>query len=190
METTTRSRNTDDTPERWQTALQRALAAGVAVYQEDSTRMLVVTSATKPGVVYVTDGQTCICPAGVAGDPVCLHRAAYLHRAGVLARNPEPDPAVEPDAEMDADAYVAFWDSLFAQYPTIAPGGPVTSMSDIDIITDPRSFPVDGLCPACDGRGDFRKESSIFKGTTFRVGCRACKGSGFAPVETRRRIAA
>ena len=189
MDTTTRRPN-QDTPARWQTALARAVAGGVAVYQEDSTGMLVVTSATKPGVVYVTDGQTCTCPAGVAGDPVCLHRAAYLHRTGVLARNPElVAPAVEAKTEMADDDWAAYWTGRFSQCPAIAPG-PITSMSDLDIFTDSRSLPVAGLCPACDGRGDFRKESSIFKGTTFRVGCRACKGSGFARVDIRRRIAA
>ncbi len=188
MEITTRSRNTADTPERWQTALARAVAGGVAVYQEDSTGMLVVTSATKPGVVYVTDGQTCTCPAGVAGDPVCLHRAAYLHRAGVLALNPAP--AVEDDAEMDADDWAAFWEGIYAAFPGIAPG-PVTGMGDLAIATDPRSLPADdGLCAACDGNGFHRKESTTFRGTTFRVGCRSCRGSGFAPVESRRRIAA
>ncbi len=187
METTTRRPHTD-TPEWWQTALARAIAAEVAVYQEDSTGMLVVTSATKPGVVYVTDGQTCTCPAGVAEDPVCLHRAAYLHRAGVLALNPAP--ADEDDAETDDDDWTAFWEGIYAAFPGIAPG-PITSMSDLAIVMDPRSLPADdGACRFCDGRGDFTKESATFKGVTFRVGCRSCRGSGFAPVESRRRIAA
>jgi len=190
METTINSRNTADTPARWQTALARAVAGGVAVYQEDSTGMLLVTSATKSGVVYATDGRTCTCPAGVAGDPVCLHRAAYLHRAGVLALNPAPDPAAEVEAETDDDDWAAFWDGIYAAYPAIAPGGPITRMSDVDILTDSRSLPVDGLCAACDGNGYHVKASQTFKGVTFRTNCRACKGSGFAPVETRSRIAA
>ncbi len=187
METTTRRPNAD-TPARWQTALSRAIAGGVAVYQEDSTGMLVVTSATKPGVVYVTDGRTCTCPAGVAGDPVCVHRAAYLHRVGVLAL--DPAPAAEDDADRDGDDWAAFWAELYAQYPNIAPG-PITSMSDLAIMVDARSLPADdGTCRDCGGRGDFMKESATFKGVTYRVGCRACKGTGFAPVEIRRRIAA
>jgi len=187
METTTRRPN-QDTPERWQTALRRASAQGVTVRQIQCGAW-VATSGTDSEAAYLVTSHGCECAAGVALDPVCKHRAALREMLGTLALETPEAPAVEVEAEMTPAEWAAFWDSLFAQYPAIAPG-PVTSMSAFAIVADPRSLPVDGLCPACDGRGDFRKESSTFKGTTYRVGCRSCKGSGFAPVEPRRRIAA
>jgi hypothetical protein len=45
------------------------------------------------GVVYGTDGVLCECEAAMlAGDPVCLHRAATWHAVGVLNLDLEPEP--------------------------------------------------------------------------------------------------
>jgi DnaJ-class molecular chaperone len=64
-------------------------------------------------------------------------------------------------------------------------------MSDLAIVVDARSLPAaDGLCAACDGNGYHVKASQTFTGVTFKTNCRACKGSGFAPIATRRRLAA
>jgi hypothetical protein len=82
------------TPERWQRALQGALFAGVEAKQLAGSGEWIVSSASRPGIAYRTDGVTCDCEAAMlGGDPVCLHRAAYWYAVGVL--DPEP-PARAP----------------------------------------------------------------------------------------------
>jgi hypothetical protein len=82
------------TPERWQRALQRAQFAGVEAKQLASSGEWIVSSASRPGIAYCTDGATCDCEAAMlGGDPVCLHRAAYWYAPGVvLELDPEPEP--------------------------------------------------------------------------------------------------
>jgi hypothetical protein len=88
-----------DTPERWEAALQRAKDAGVKVYALGYGRFA-VTSAHDAGKAYqvTTHPETCTCPAAQGGDPVCLHRAAVRDHL-----RPEPEPpahqAYDPDAE-------------------------------------------------------------------------------------------
>jgi hypothetical protein len=81
------------TPARWQIALQRALFAGVEAKQVAGSGEWIVSSATRPGLAYRTDGISCDCEAAqLGGDPVCLHRAAYWHAQCVLELDPEPEP--------------------------------------------------------------------------------------------------
>src|SRR3954447_22581812 len=76
---------------RWQRALQRALFAGVEAKQLAGSGEWIVSSASRPGIAYRTDGVLCDCEAAMpAGDPVCLHRAAYWYAQGVLEQDPEP----------------------------------------------------------------------------------------------------
>jgi hypothetical protein len=81
-------------PELWQRALRRALFAGVDAKQlAGSGGKWIVSSASRPGIAYRTDGIACDCEAAMlGGDPVCLHRAAYWYAVGVLERDPEPVP--------------------------------------------------------------------------------------------------
>jgi hypothetical protein len=80
-------------PERWQRALERALFAGVEAKQLAGSGEWIVSSGSRPGLAYRTDGITCDCEAAMLGsDPVCLHRAAYWYAVGVLELDPEPDP--------------------------------------------------------------------------------------------------
>ncbi len=80
-------------PERWQRALQRAQFASVEAKQLAGSGEWIVSSASRPGVAYRTDGISCDCEAAMlGGDPVCLHRAAYLSAQGVLELDSEPDP--------------------------------------------------------------------------------------------------
>ena len=60
---------------RWARALNRAKSAGIQVVSLDHERF-VVTSATVPGIAYVSTETACGCPAAQRGDSVCLHRAA------------------------------------------------------------------------------------------------------------------
>src|SRR5215213_11772842 len=82
------------TPERWQRALQRALFAGVEAKQLADSGEWIVSSASRPGLAYRTDGVSCDCEAAMlGGDAVCLHRAAYWYAVGVLELDPEPEPS-------------------------------------------------------------------------------------------------
>jgi hypothetical protein len=73
--------------------LERALFAGVEAKQLAGSGEWVVSSASRPGVAYRTDGVSCDCEAALlGGDPVCLHRAAYWYAVGVLDLDPEPEP--------------------------------------------------------------------------------------------------
>ena len=85
------------TPERWQRALQRALFAGVEAKQLAGSGQWIVSSASRPGIAYRTDGITCDCEAAMlGGDPVCLHRAAYWYAVGVLEPVPDPPAPAAP----------------------------------------------------------------------------------------------
>jgi hypothetical protein len=91
-------------PERWQCALQRALFAGVAPKQLAGSGEWVVSSASRPGIAYRTDGIRCDCEAAMqGGDPVCLHRAAYWYAVGMLELDPEPQPPASGDPAPRAD---------------------------------------------------------------------------------------
>jgi hypothetical protein len=52
--------------------------AGVEAKQLAGSGEWIVSSASRPGIAYRTDGVTCDCEAAMlGGDPVCLHLAAY-----------------------------------------------------------------------------------------------------------------
>lgn len=80
-------------PQRWQAALRRAIAAGVLIFRISGTDHWVATSASKPGTAYLTDGVSCQCEAAGFGDSVCVHRAAYWAAQGLLTLEPEPETA-------------------------------------------------------------------------------------------------
>ena len=85
------------TPERWQAALQRALAEGVQVRQLAGCGAWLATSgtdATKAYELLVVGGivRECGCPAGQHGDPVCKHAARYYNLVGLLDLEDDPEP--------------------------------------------------------------------------------------------------
>src|SRR5689334_10521886 len=80
------------TPARWQSALKRALDNHLQVFQLASSGQCVVTSASKHGTVYETDGVECSCEAGLNNDPICQHRAMIWYVRGMLDLDPEPEP--------------------------------------------------------------------------------------------------
>ncbi len=82
------------TPQRWQTALQRALAEGIQVRQLAGSGAWIATSGSDAAVAYLVSAQGCECQAGEYGDPICKHRAAYWHALGALDLEPEPVPVV------------------------------------------------------------------------------------------------
>jgi hypothetical protein len=86
------------TPERWQKAAERAVAEGISVRQVNASGMWVASSGTHANVAYVLEitgslVQSCSCPAGSFGDPVCKHAARFYLDAGLVELDdPEPDP--------------------------------------------------------------------------------------------------
>ena len=89
MEATTTRRPRPATPDRWQSALKRALLAGVQVRQLAGSGQWIATSASDSRAAYELDVaggfvRACTCAAGEHGDAVCLHRAAFYHAAGML----------------------------------------------------------------------------------------------------------
>src|SRR4051812_47595182 len=86
------------TLERWQKAAERAVAEGISVRQVNASGMWVASSGTHANVAYVLEitgtlVQSCSCPAGTFGDPVCKHAARFYLDAGLLELDdPEPDP--------------------------------------------------------------------------------------------------
>ena len=98
MNTATR-RPRPASPERWAKAAERARAEGVQVRQVASTGQWVATSGTDATVAYLMDvtgtvAHGCSCLAGVNGDPVCKHRAAFYLAVGLL--DPEPPTPAAP----------------------------------------------------------------------------------------------
>jgi len=86
METAQAART--ESPERWERALARAVAAGIDCLEVGGAEgMWAVESQSRPGVCYLVDaaGTSCGCQAAAGGDPVCLHRALARFLAGDLA---------------------------------------------------------------------------------------------------------
>lgn len=78
-----------DTPQRWQQAASRAAAEGIQIRQLQGSGQWVASSghdATTAYEVRVTGAVAhgCDCLAGLNGDPVCKHRAAYYLLIGAL----------------------------------------------------------------------------------------------------------
>ncbi|MCA9878273.1 MAG: hypothetical protein KC442_10845 [Thermomicrobiales bacterium] len=84
-------------PQRWRKAAERALTEGVRVCQLQGTGQWIATSGSNGSTAYellITGNvaHDCDCLAGLNGDPVCKHRAAFYLLIGALDLNPEPEP--------------------------------------------------------------------------------------------------
>lgn len=78
-----------DSPERWASAYQRALAENLMIRPNlFGGAIWTVTSRSNPDLVYGTDGVRCGCKAGETGDPVCKHRALWRAVHGALPTAP------------------------------------------------------------------------------------------------------
>ncbi len=94
-----------DSAERWDATLKRALSNGLEVFTVADTGERLVTSASQLDTLHRTDGRACTCAAGVAGDPVCQHRAVVRYVLGWLGDGPEtPAPALAPVASANCPA--------------------------------------------------------------------------------------
>jgi len=99
-----------NSPVRWQLAQERADAGGVQAFcLGGDPRVWAVTSASCPGAAYIVEirpdaAPTCQCKAATkGGDPICVHRAAVLHRLGMLPVAPVMPANVTPIAMFAAD---------------------------------------------------------------------------------------
>ena len=93
---------------RWTTAAERALGEGVQVRQLVGSGQWIATSGSDSAVAYEVEvtgnvAHGCGCLAGLNGDPVCKHRAAFYLLIGALNLNPEPEPPA-PAAAADCAA--------------------------------------------------------------------------------------
>ena len=91
---TTRTTNRAASPARWQAAAQRAVAEQVQVLQLSGSGQWIATSGSDASTAYELDitgaiAHGCTCLAGLNGDPVCKHRAAYYLGIGALTIEPE-----------------------------------------------------------------------------------------------------
>lgn len=144
--TTTRWATRTATPERWAIALARALAEGVQVRQLAGSGQWIATSGRDAGTAYglaVTGGVAhgCDCLAGLNGDPVCKHRAAYYAAAGLL--DPEPPTPAAP-------ALVTCWECR----------GTGDDWAGLDGEVPQVRVP----CPACLGAGEVEEPSDEEEG--------------------------
>jgi hypothetical protein len=99
-------------------AAQRAIDEDVRGCQLQGTGQWVATSGTHPGIAYevaVTGNvaHDCDCLAGLNGDPVCKHRAAFYLLIGALdrlrGRSPRHRPRNAPTATLAARAAIRSW---------------------------------------------------------------------------------
>jgi hypothetical protein len=99
-------------PARWTKAAQRAISEGIQMRQVAGSGAWIATSGTDAAVAYevaVTGNvaHDCDCLAGLNGDPVCKHRAAFYLLVGAITLDPEPEPparGVAPVAAVAAPA--------------------------------------------------------------------------------------
>jgi len=206
---TTMIRQRQATPARWQAALGRAIAEGVQVRQLAGSGLWLATSGSDATTAYalaVTGdvAHGCECPAAQHGDPVCKHRTAFYHAAGLL--DPEPPTPAAPAAFPCFECHgtgterVATPAGGWALVPCLGCDGAGTLPADVDVRGDDlaesapddhtrraamaRPAPAPAVCAGCDGRGWLARHSATF-GTDYRVTCLVCGGSG-APAPALR----
>jgi hypothetical protein len=86
-----------ENPARWIKAAERAVAEGIQVRQLQGSGQWIANSGSDATVAYEVQvtgnvAHGCDCLAGLNGDPVCKHKAAYYLLIGALYLTPEPDP--------------------------------------------------------------------------------------------------
>lgn len=92
------SRTRPNTPVRWLRAAERALGEGIQIRQVAGTGQWVASSGSDAAVAYEVQvignvAHDCDCLAGLNGDPVCKHRAAFYVLIGALNASPPVPPA-------------------------------------------------------------------------------------------------
>lgn len=79
-----------DSVARWQSAYERAVAAGLMIRPGMfGSPLWTVTSKSRPDLVYAVSATICGCLAAEHGDPVCQHRALFRFVNGTLPSAPD-----------------------------------------------------------------------------------------------------
>jgi hypothetical protein len=86
-----------ENPARWMRAAERAITERIQVCQLQGSGQWIATSGSSTGVAYAVEvtgnvAHGCDCLAGMNGDAVCKHRAAFYLLIGALNLPPETDP--------------------------------------------------------------------------------------------------
>jgi hypothetical protein len=84
-------------PPWWMKAAERAIAKGVQVRQLACSGQWIECSGSNAWIAFEVEvtgrvAHGCGCLAGLNGDPVCKHRAAFYLLIGVITLTPQPDP--------------------------------------------------------------------------------------------------
>src|SRR5215207_5995102 len=87
-----------ETPARWEKAAERAEQEAIRVCQVQGSGQWIATSGSQSGTAYEVSvtgniAHGCDCLAGLNGDPVCKHRAAFYLLIGALIMPEPPAPA-------------------------------------------------------------------------------------------------
>jgi hypothetical protein len=90
------TRTRQENPARWFKAAELAISEDVRICQLQGSGQWIATSGTASGIAYEVEvtgnvAHGCDCLAGLNGDPVCKHRAAFYLLIGALSM-PEPEP--------------------------------------------------------------------------------------------------
>ena len=99
-----RRRPVEESAARWQQALERA--EGLTLFQCSETGAWYCTSGSEPGIAHPVSFTDCGCPAGVAGDKVCRHRAALRCRFGLLSAPESAETRVGTVRDDEGDVIV------------------------------------------------------------------------------------
>lgn len=167
-------------PARWQKAVERAISDGVQVRQLAGSGAWIATSGSDSSAAYELEVtgeivQGCNCLAGLNGDPVCKHRAAFYLAVGVL--DPKPGaPALAPCGYCygrgwetvvgKSDAEFRFACQVCAGAGTIAVGECEDEPADDAGTLAPAAVaPAAPVCIRCRGAG---------------LSCPLCRGQGVA----------
>ena len=99
-----RRRVVEESAERWARALQRA--EGLTLFQCSESGAWYCTSGSEPGIAHPVTFTDCGCPAGVAGDRVCRHRAALRCRFGLMSAPEAAETRVGTAVNAEGDVIV------------------------------------------------------------------------------------
>lgn len=124
------SRTRVESPTRWAKAAERAIAEGIQIRQLQSTGQWIATSGSDCSTAYELEvtgavAHSCDCLAGLNGDGVCKHRAAYYLLVGAIDLTPEPEPPTPiatncPECYGGGVIYDRGLEKLGLLYPTCA----------------------------------------------------------------------
>ena len=184
-------------PARWHRAVERAMSEGIQVRQLAGSGAWIATSGSDSSTAYELDvtgeiAHGCSCLAGLNGDSVCKHRAAFYLAVGVL--DPEPEPPAAPALAPCGYCWGRGWETVVGKSGTeyrfacqVCDGTGTEEAGEDD---EPSSLAA-GLAPvapapsapaACGRCGGADTLTMTVAGGcglhAVTIGCKACHGTG------------